>query len=65
MKRKTRKEQGTLVLAGLVSRRLQLRGENKGVRYTATLRKDGQVSYAGQLFASPEYGGKGCLRQKR
>jgi hypothetical protein len=61
MKRKTRKEQGTLVLAGLVSRRLQLRGENKGVRYTATLRKDGQVSYAGQLFASPSMAGRAAL----
>lgn len=61
MKRKTSKEHGTLVLAGLVSRRLQLRGENKNVRYTATLRKDGQISYAGDLFASPSRAGRDAL----
>ena len=61
MKRKTNKTTGTNVLDGLVSRRMQLRGERGGVRYTATLRRDGQISYAGQLFASPSMAGRAAL----
>ena len=61
MKRKTNKTTGTKVLDGLVSRRMQLRGERGGVRYAATRRKDGQISYAGQLFASPSMAGRAAL----
>lgn len=61
MKRKTKAGQGTLVLDGLVSRRMQLRGEIKGQRYTATLRKDGQISHAGKLYSSPSMAGRAAI----
>lgn len=61
MKRKTKKTTGTKVLEGLVSRRMQLRGERGDIRYTATLRKDGQISYGGELFASPSMAGRAAL----
>ena len=61
MKRKTSSAQGTLVLAGLVSRRMHLRGENKGVRHVATLRKDGQISLNRQLYASPSMAGRAAI----
>lgn len=41
------------MLAGLVERRLALRADHKGQRYQAALRKDGYVSYEGELYASP------------
>jgi len=44
---------GTVVLAGLVEKRLVLRATHKGTRYRASLRRDGQISYKGKLFASP------------
>ena len=61
MKRKTKAGQGTLVLAGLVSRRMQLRGESKGERHQATLRKDGQISYDGHLYNSPSMAGRAAI----
>lgn len=61
MKRKTNKATGTKILDGLVSRRMQLRGERGETRYTATLRKDGQISYGGELFASPSMAGRAAL----
>jgi hypothetical protein len=52
-RRKTAATKGSLVLAGLVDRRMQLRAEYKGERYGASLRKDGHVSYDGTLYSSP------------
>lgn len=53
VKRMTSGSKGTLVLAGLVSRRMHLRGEYKGQRYLATLRKDGYIAHAGEKYESP------------
>ncbi|MFL6621281.1 MAG: hypothetical protein ACJ8NR_01485 [Sulfurifustis sp.] len=50
---KTADARGTLVLVGLVERRLPLRGEYKGKTYRATLRRDGYISYKGGLYESP------------
>lgn len=50
---KTAAAKGSLVLAGSIERRMQLRAEYKGERYQATLRKDGHVSYDGALYKSP------------
>jgi hypothetical protein len=38
---------------GLLPKRLPLRGWYKGKEYRASLRKDGQIQYDGQLFDSP------------
>jgi hypothetical protein len=51
--RKTAAAKGSLVLAGSVDRRMQLRAEYKGERYAASLRKDGYVSFDGSLYSSP------------
>ncbi len=52
MRRKTSQSSGTVVLAGLVNTRLALRGENKGDRYLATLRKDGYISFGGEVYSA-------------
>jgi hypothetical protein len=52
-RKKTAATKGSLVLAGLVERRLTLRADYKGQRYLAALRKDGYVSYGGELYPSP------------
>jgi hypothetical protein len=44
---------GTVVLAGLVEKRLVLRASHKGKRFRASLRRDGQISYKRKLYASP------------
>jgi hypothetical protein len=62
-RRKTAKAKGSLVLAGLVERRLSLRARYKGVTYRATLRKDGYVSYGGELFASPTAAAKRIVKR--
>jgi hypothetical protein len=61
LRRKTSQGSGTVVLAGLVNKRMALRAENKGVRYSATLRKDGHISYSGELFTSPSMAGRSAL----
>jgi len=61
MRRKTANTRGTLVLSGLVSSRLALRADSKGVRYRATLRKDGRISYGGELYDSPSMAGSIAL----
>jgi hypothetical protein len=53
VRRMTAKSTGTLVLAGLVNKRIYLRGEYKGKQYRATLRKDGYIAYAGVKYTSP------------
>jgi hypothetical protein len=50
---KARGARGSLVLAGLVDRRIQLRARSKGRVFRATLRKDGYVSFRGRKYASP------------
>jgi hypothetical protein len=53
VRKKTSQARGSLVLAGLVERRVPLRAEYKGEQYVATLRKDGYIAYAGEKYASP------------
>ncbi|MCO5096631.1 MAG: DUF2924 domain-containing protein [Rhodocyclaceae bacterium] len=50
---KTRSSKGTLVLSGLVERSMRLVANYKGERYTASLRRDGHISYKGKLYDSP------------
>jgi hypothetical protein len=52
-RKKTAAAKGSLVLAGLVERRLTLRADYKGQRYLAALRKDGYISCGGELYPSP------------
>lgn len=52
---------GTLVLAGKLDRRLQLRATYKGHQYTASLRKDGYISYAGEHYASPSHAARAVV----
>lgn len=52
-RRRTREARGSLVLAGLVDRRLALRGRWKDRRFKATLRRDGYVSFHGKKYESP------------
>ena len=52
-KTKTQNQRGSLPLAGRVERRIALRADYKGKTYRATLRKDGQIGYAGRLYKSP------------
>jgi hypothetical protein len=61
MRRKTSQAKGSVVLAGLVNKRMALRGENKGVKYSATLRKDGHISYKGEIFTSPSMAGRAAI----
>lgn len=52
-RKKAASGKGTVVLAGVVEKRILLRADYKGKRYTATLRKDGYISYGGHLYESP------------
>jgi hypothetical protein len=52
-RRRTRQARGSLVLAGLVERRLTLRARWKRQRLKATLRRDGYVSFRGKKYESP------------
>lgn len=49
----TAKSRGTLVLRGRLDRRKRLRAMYKGKEYSATLRKSGYVTYAGEKYSSP------------
>lgn len=53
LRKKTSQSTGSLVLGGLVDRRIILRADYKGERFFATLRKDGYISYAGTKHPSP------------
>lgn len=48
-----RTTKGTLVLKGLVERRMPLRADYNGKTYKAMLRRDGHISYARKLYKSP------------
>jgi hypothetical protein len=52
-RRRTRDARGSLVLAGLVERRMELRARWKGQRFKATLRRDGYISFKGRKYESP------------
>jgi len=56
-RRKTRNEKGTVVLAGLVDRRIPLVAPLKGKTHRATLRRDGFISYKGKRYRSPSAAG--------
>lgn len=61
LRKKTAQASGTVGLAGLVSKRVALKAELKGTRYSATLRKDGYISYKGELYRSPTMAGKAAI----
>lgn len=48
-------------MAGVVARRLVLRGTYKGYDYRASLRRDGSISYDGQVYDSPTGAAKAIL----
>ena len=52
-RRRTRSTKGSVVLAGLVERRIALRAKSRGRVFKATLRRDGYVSFAGKKYESP------------
>jgi hypothetical protein len=52
-RRRTRAARGSLVLAGLVDRRVLLRGQWKRRKFRATLRRDGYISFNGRKYDSP------------
>jgi hypothetical protein len=58
---KTRLTKGTLVLAGLVDRRMRLVANYKGEQYVASLRRDGHISYKGKIYDSPTSAAKVIL----
>jgi hypothetical protein len=60
-KRVTRLGKGTLMLAGLIEKRIVLRGERGGKSYKATLRTDGYTWYGGKRYESPSGAGKAAL----
>lgn len=53
---------GTRVLAGRLERRIPLRAEYKGRIYVASLRKDGYISCAGELYESPSAAARAVTR---
>ena len=52
-RRRTKSAKGSVVLAGLVERRIALRARSRGRVFKATLRRDGYVSFRGKKFESP------------
>ncbi len=53
MRNKSRQGTGTVQLAGMVDRRIALRGAYHQQPYRATLRRDGYISFGGKLYESP------------
>jgi len=60
---KTRDTRGSLVLAGLVDKRIALVATYKGRKYRASLRRNGRISYKGKLYNSPSAVAKVILRR--
>jgi len=58
---KAKQAKGTTPLAGIIDRRITLKGHRKGYEYRATLRKDGKISYGGRLYESPSAAGKAAI----
>lgn len=59
----TSKSRGTLVLKGRLEGRKRLRAVRKGRKYTATLRKDGYITYAGKKYPSPSAAAYAVVRR--
>jgi hypothetical protein len=55
--RRTRSARGSVVLAGLVERRISLPARSKGKVFKATLRRDGYISFRGKKYESPSAAG--------
>ncbi len=62
-RRKTQAVKGSRPLAGLMSRRVQLKATYKGKVYRASLRRDGQIQYAGKCYDSPTAAAKAVVRR--
>lgn len=60
-RKKAASAKGSVVLAGSVDRLIRLRADYKGQRYLGSLRKDGYVSYGGELYASPSAAAKAVV----
>jgi len=52
---------GTQGMKGVLDRRYTLRAEYKDALYKATLRKDGKISFQGELYASPTAAAKAII----
>jgi hypothetical protein len=63
LKTKTSRHKGIKGLEGLQDRRLKLRAHYKGYEYTASLRRDGTISYAGDVFSSPTGAAKAIVKR--
>lgn len=60
---KGRKAKGKGALKGLVNKRIPLKAWRGGYEYTASLRKDGMISYDGQLYDSPNAAATAALEK--
>lgn len=60
---KGRKAKGKGALKGLVNKRIPLKAWRGGYEYTALLRKDGMISYDGQLYDSPNAAATAALEK--
>jgi len=58
---KTRRTKGTLVLAGVVDRRLPLRAWYKDKEFRASLRTDGRINFSRQKYDSPTGAGEAVV----
>jgi hypothetical protein len=56
-RKRTKAAKGSVVLAGLVERRIALRAKSRGRVFKATLRRDGYISFAGHKYESPSAAG--------
>lgn len=64
-RRKARRGHDSRALAGAVERPTQLRGVYKGKVYKARLRRDGQISFGGHLYATPASAARAALGRGR
>jgi len=63
-RQKGARKKGSAALAGLQDRRRTLRAEYKGEVYKASLRKDGRISYGGELFDTPTTAAKIIVQRR-
>jgi hypothetical protein len=57
------KAKGKGALKGLVTKRIPLKAWRGGYEYTASLRKDGMISYDGQVYDSPNSAASAALEK--
>ncbi len=62
-RQKATRARGAKGLGGLFDRRTQLRAEYKGYEYRASLRKNGEISYAGKIYASLSAAGNAITKR--